>query len=500
MSNNINVKNEILAGLTVALALVPEAIGFAFIAKVEPLVGLYAAVFLGLFTSLIGGRPGMISGATGPLAVMVIDLVANHGVEYLFASVIVMGIIQIFAGVLKLGKFVRMIPYPVIVGFLNGLAFVIFRAQFPQFKVNDLWMTGSQLYIMIALVFLTMAIIKWFPKLTKAVPASLVAIIVPTIVVMVFRLDTKTVVDMAPISGSLPMPKIPDIPFNLESIGIVLSYGFMLAVAGLINSLMTMTVLDEMTNTRGQANRVALSQGLANIITGLFGGMGGCSMMGQSIINVNSGGRRNISGIVAGLFLLSFILFASPIIENIPLAALVGVMFMVVIGTFKWVSLSFYGKLPKSDVIIILLVAIIMVKKNLVYAVIAGVVISALKFAWEKGKTISSKNLTDENGSKIYFLDGPLFFGSILSFKDIFSIQEDPDDVIIDFEKSRVFDHSAIEAINSITEKYKQAGKIIHLRHLSHDCLELLNNAKEIIEVNIKEDPTYHVADDMLAN
>lgn len=511
-----NVKNEVLAGLTVALALVPEAIGFSLIAGVKPLHGLYAAVILGIISSFVGGRPGMISGATGPLAVMVVGIVALNKIEgvplvenpyYLFAAITLMGLFQITAGLLKLGKFVRMIPYPVIIGFLNGLAIVIFKAQFPQFMTGPenarVWMTGSKLHWMIGLVLITMLIMKYFPKLTKAVPAGLIAILVPSLLVYFLKLDVSTVGDMSSIAGGFPKIVIGDvlnnIPFTFESLRIIIPAAFVLAVAGLINSLMTLTVLDEMTDSRGSANRVCISQGLGNFFTGLFGGMGGCSMMGQSIINVNSGGKKNLSGIVAGLFLLSFIVFGSSIIESIPIAALVGVMFMVVIGTFKWSSLRMFGKMPKIDIALMIIVTIIMIKYNLAYAVIAGIIISALKFAWEKGKNISANTYIDENGSKVYQLDGPLFFGSVASFKDIFTVNEDPSDIIIEFKNSRVFDHSAIEAINAITEKYGKDGKTLHLRYLSSDCTKLLKNAEKIIEVNIKEDPNYHIADDQLA-
>jgi len=493
-----NIKNEILSGLTVALALVPEAIGFSFIAGVNPLVGLYTAVFLGLISSLIGGRPGMISGATGPMAVIVVGIVADYGLEHLFAAVILAGVLQTLAGIFKLGKFVRLIPKSVIIGFLNGLAIVLFKAQLPQFKTESgAWLQGLDLFIMVALIALTMAIIKYFPKLTKAVPASLIAILVPTLIVVVLGLETKTVKDLADISGGFPAMRLPNLPFNLDTLKVILPTAIILANAGLINTLMAMSVLDEMTDTRGNANRICVGQGVANIFVGLFGGMGGCSMMGQSIININSGGRKNLSGITAALFLLSFIMVASPIIGMIPIATLVGVMFMVVIGTFKWSSLKMFGRMPKVDIFVMLMVMVVMIFSNLAYAVIVGVILSALAFAWEKGQRIDAR-VSEEEGVKYYHLDGPLFFGSTISFMDVFNVKKDPAKVIIDFQNSQVMDHSAIEAINMITEKYRNANKEIHLKHLSKDCFHLLKNAEELIDINVMEDPTYHVADDIL--
>ena len=492
-------KDDVLSGLTVALALVPEAVAFAFVAGVHPLVGLYAAFMVGLITSLIGGRPGMISGATGALAVVMVALVAQHGVEYLFATVVLMGVLQIIFGLLKFGKFIRMVPYPVMLGFVNGLAIVIFLAQIPQFKVGDAWMQGADLYMMLGLVFATMAIMYVLPKFTRAVPAGLVAIVGLSAIVIFVGLDTKTVGDIASIGGSLPPFHIPEIPMNWETLYIILPYAVILAAIGLIESLLTMTVIDEMTGTRGQGNRVSIGQGAANVVTGFFGGMGGCAMIGQSMINISSGGLRNLSGIAAALFLLSFILFANELIEMIPVAVLVGIMFMVVIGTFEWGSFHMFNKIPKQDVFVVVLVTIVTVFTDLAIAVVVGVIASALVFAWQNAKHIYAVPKDLESGERVYEMHGPLFFASVHKFNELFDPQSDPDEVIIDFAHSRVADHSAIEAIDNLAEKYTKLGKKLHLRHLSQDCRELLEKAGGLVEVNIKEDPHYHIADDKLA-
>ncbi len=499
LHRSASLKNDLLSGLTVALALVPEAVAFAFVAGVEPLVGLYAAFMVGLITATIGGRPGMISGATGALAVVMVDLVARHGVEYLFATVVLMGIIQIGAGLARLGKFIRLIPHPVMLGFVNGLAIIIFLAQLSQFKdSNGDLLSTLPLAWMLGLVGLTMFIIQFLPKLTKAVPSSLAAIFTVTILVYFFNIDTKTVGDITKVSGGLPSFHIPEMPFSLESFKIILPYSVILAAIGLIESLMTMSLIDEITETRGRGNRECIAQGTANIVTGFFGGMGGCAMIGQSMININSGGRGRASGISAALFLLAFILFASSLIEMIPIAALVGVMFMVVIGTFAWSSLRILSKIPKHDAFVLILVSGITVATDLAIAVATGVMVSALVFAWENAKHIYVMGQT-ENGVKTYFLMGPLFFGSIQSFQDQFKIAEDPDEVVIDFGGSRVWDHSGIEAINSLTERYVSQGKVLHLKHLSPECVKLLQNAGTMIDVNLIEDPRYHVAVDELA-
>jgi len=492
-------KDDVLSGLTVALALVPEAVAFAFVAGVHPLVGLYAAFMVGLITSLVGGRPGMISGATGALAVVMVALVAQHGVEYLFATVVLMGVLQIIFGLLKFGKFIRMVPYPVMLGFVNGLAIVIFLAQIPQFKVDGEWMQGIDMYMMLGLVFATMAIMFFLPKFTRAVPAGLVAIVGLSAAVIFAGLDTKTVGDIASIGGSLPPFHIPEIPLNWETLYIILPYAVILAAIGLIESLLTMTVIDEMTSTRGQGNRVSIGQGAANVVTGFFGGMGGCAMIGQSMINISSGGRRNLSGIAAALFLLSFILFANELIEMIPVAVLVGIMFMVVIGTFEWGSFNMFNKIPKQDVFVVVLVTVVTVFTDLAIAVVVGVIASALVFAWQNAKHIYAVPKDLESGERVYEMHGPLFFASVHKFNDLFDPKSDPDEVIIDFAHSRVADHSAIEAIDNLAEKYTKLGKKLHLRHLSKDCRELLEKAGGLVEVNIKEDPHYHIADDKLA-
>ncbi|WP_210396688.1 SulP family inorganic anion transporter [Motiliproteus sediminis] len=498
-----NLKNDILSGLTVALALVPEAVAFAFVAGVEPLVGLYAAFMVGLITAIAGGRPGMISGATGALAVVMVTLVAEHGVQYLFATVVLMGFLQILAGVLRLGKFIRMVPHPVMLGFVNGLAIVIFLAQLSQFKFLDSngelqWMQGSQLYLMLGLVALTMAVIFFLPRLTKAVPASLAAILGVSLLAAGLSLDTRTVGDVASIAGGLPTFAIPAVPFNLETLIIILPYAVILAAIGLIESLLTLTLIDEITETRGRGNRECIGQGTANVVTGFFGGMGGCAMIGQSMININSGGRGRASGITAALALLAFILFASPLIEQIPVAALVGVMFMVVLGTFEWSSFRIMRKIPRADAFVLILVSGVTVATDLAIAVVVGVIVSALVFAWQHAKYI--RVVTSMEGeTKIYRLHGPIFFGSVNNFLGLFDPANDPDDVVIEFQYSRVADHSGLEAIDTLAERYISAGKQLHLRHLSPECRKLLRKAGDLVEVNVIEDPKYHVATDQLA-
>ncbi len=497
-----NIKNEVLAGLTVALALVPEVVAFAFVAGIDPLIALHSSVIIGICAALFGGRPGMISGAAGSIAVVFVALVARHGVEYLFATVILMGILQILVGIFKLGKFSRMIPHPVMLGFLNGLAIVIFKAQLEQFKVDGSWMEGVQLYAMIGLVVITMAIVHYLPKLTKAIPSSLVAIAVTTGLATYLNkigIHMPNVKEFAQggIAGGLPTFHIPLIPINFETLEIIFPYAVTAALVGLIESLLTLSLIDEITDTRGQANKESIGQGIGNLLSGLTGGTAGCAMVGQAMVNITSGGRQRLSGVACALALLSFVLVGSGIIEIIPLAALVGVMFMVVIETFQWESLKYGKKMPNRDVAIIFIVALITIAHDLALAVIIGIIISALIFAWEKGKKISAKTKLEDD-VKVYELDGPLFFGSVASFKELFDIQNDPKEVVIDFEKSHVVDHSAIEAVNAITEKYKSTGKLLHLKHLSSDCFKLLKNADELIEVNIMEDPSYHIADDNL--
>lgn len=506
-----NLKTEILSGLTVALALVPEAIAFAFVAQVDPLVGLYAAFIVGLLTAIFGGRPGMISGATGALAVIMTGLVVIHGVEYLFAAVVLMGIIQVLFGVLRLGKFIRLVPHPVMLGFVNGLAIVIFLAQIGQFKVPGVeegslvWMEGTMLWTMMGLIALTMAVIYFLPKFTKAIPAPLAGILVVSTLVIALDLPARTVGDIASIAGGFPDFHIPAIPMSsmkeiIDTLIIIFPYSLAFAAIGLTESLLTLTVIDEMTETRGRGNKECVGQGMANVTCGFFGGMGGCAMIGQSMINVNSGGRGRISGISAALFLLSFIMFTSELISKIPLAALVGVMFMVVIGTFEWSSFRILGKVPKSDAFILISVsAITVMTDNLAIAVFIGVIIAALVFAWNHAKHISVVITRDREDSKVYELHGPLFFGSVHSFQELFDPKNDPDDVVVEFKYSRVSDHSAIEAIDTLAERYLSAEKRLHLRHVSPECRELLTKAGELCEVNVIEDPTYRVADDKLA-
>ncbi len=595
LKQKVNYKNEVLSGLTVALALVPEAIAFALIAGLSPLTGLYAAFSIGLITSILGGRPGMISGATGAVAVIYVGMIAlirqanpeitvDEITQYIFATVILAGIIQIIVGLLRLGKFIRLVPQPVMFGFVNGLAIVIFMAQLSSFKedikdpygnnkkaivateqvlsvneesyvvssetgalaynlINDtlfnyetgeakLWINDGQVYdieketvkyaykkgsffnidvtgeekkwldseamwLMIGLVLLSMLIIWGLPKLTKYVPSALAAIVIVSGIVIGFGIETKTVGDIASIQGGFPTPAIPSIPFTWDTFMLIFPYALIVAGVGLIESLLTLNLIDEITQTRGSGNKECVAQGTANIASGFFLGMGGCAMIGQSLINISSGARARLSGIVASLGLLSFILWGAPIIEQLPMAALVGVMVMVSIGTFEWASLKVFGKMPLTDVIVMLVVTLVTVfLHNLALAVLIGVIISALAFAWENALRIRARKYIDENGSKHYEIYGPLFFGSVSVFNDKFDVQEDPDDVIIDFSESKVVDMSAIEALNVLTDRYQKAGKKVHLRHLSPDCQKLLRDADKIVEVNVMEDPTYHVAAD----
>lgn len=499
----LEVKLNLLSGLTVALAMVPEAIAFALIAHVSPLTGLYAAVLVSFITATFGGRPGMISGATGALAVVMVALVVQHGVEYLFATVVLMGLLQILFAVAKLGKFIRMVPHPVMLGFVNGLAIVIFLAQFGHFKTvaedgTTSWMSGQPLYTMLGLIALTMAVIYLLPKLTKAIPSTLAGIMVVSFGVTFLNIDTKTVGDLGSIAGGLPSFHLPQVPLNLETFKIIFPYALILAAVGLIETLLTLNLIDDMTDTRGKPNRESMAQGAANVVTGLFGGMGGCAMIGQSMINVNNGALKRLSGIATAVFLLSFILFASRWIEMIPLAALIGVMFVVAEKTFEWGSFRLYGKVPKPDLLVIVLVAGITVVADLAIAVIIGVIFSALVFAWEHAKQISATTRTNEQGWKVYELKGTLFFASISAFQNLFSPANDPQEVAIDFKNAKVADHSALAAIDALAERYQAAGKKLHLKHLSQDCLELLDKAKGMIEVNVLEDPKYHIADNKL--
>lgn len=506
LKQKVDYKSEVLSGITVALALVPEAVAFSLIAGLSPLTGLYAAFTIGLITSILGGRPGMISGATGAIAVVIVSLVKEtNSVDYVFAAVALAGVLQILAGVLKLGKFIRLVPHSVMFGFVNGLAIVIFMAQLDQFKFADAdgvmhWLTGTSLYIMLGFVLLTMLIIWGLPKITKAIPASLTAILVVTAIILGFNIDTKNVGDIASISGGFPPFHIPKLPFTWETLSIIFPYSLIIAGVGLTESLLTLNLIDEITQTRGRSNKECVAQGAANVVTGFFSGMGGCAMIGQSLINISSGARARLSGIVASILLLAFIMFGAEYIEQMPMAALTGLMIMVAIGTFEWASLKTFGKMPITDIIVMILVAgITLVFHNLALAVLIGVIVSALKFAWENATKIRARKRVDEDGVKHYEIYGPLFFGSVAAFNEKFDVPNDPDEVIIDFAESRVTDMSGIEALNKLTERYQKAGKKLHLKHLSSDCRTLLKNAEEIIDVNIYEDPTYKVVTDKMA-
>ena len=517
-----NVKNDVLSGITVALALVPEAVAFAFVAGVDPLVGLYAAFMIGLITSIFGGRPGMISGATGALAVVMVSLVSegnamgvdgeNLGLYYLFATVILMGFIQILAGVFKLGKFVRLIPHPVMMGFVNGLAIVIFLSQLGMFtktiEGEKVWLEGSSLWYMIGLVGLTMLIMWGLPKIkaTKKLPEALIGILVVTGIVIFSNIDVATVGSFIKDGGgeglkgglpSLHLETFSKIPMNFATLKFIFPYALILAAIGLIESLMTLNLIDDLTETRGNSNKECVAQGSANILTGLFGGMGGCAMIGQSIINIKGGGRGRLSGITAAVMLLVFIVFASSYIEQVPIAALVGVMFMVVIGTFAWSSFRILNKIPRTDVFVLVLVSGLTVIFDLAIAVIAGVIVSALVFSWENAKRIRARKRIKEDGTKVYEIWGPLFFGSISAFNQKFDIKNDPKNVEIDFVEARISDHSAIEAIYALVEKYQAEGKSIVLKHLSEDCKILLYKSSPIFTGIIEEaidDPRYHLA------
>jgi SulP family sulfate permease len=506
-----SIKNDILSGLTVALALVPEAVAFAFVAGISPIVGLYGAFMMGLVTSVFGGRPGMISGATGAMAVVMVHLVSegnalggsdSMGLQYLFAALLLTGIIQIFAGLFRLGKFVRMIPYPVMMGFVNGLAIVIFISQLGMFKSQGEWLQGVSLYTMMGLVAVTMLIMIFLPMLTKKIPAALTAIVVVSLVVIFGELETETVRSFIVANGGegikagLPSFQFPLISLSLETLFFIAPYALILAAIGLIESLMTLNLIDELTDSHGSGNRECVAQGAGNLVNGLFGGMGGCAMIGQSIINIKSGGRGRLSGITASLALLFFILFGSNYIEQVPIAALVGVMFMVVIGTFAWSSFKVWNKVPKADVVVIVLVTLLTVLFDLAIAVLAGVVVSSLVFAWENAKRIRARKRIDEHGVKHYEIYGPLFFGCIELFNSKFDPKNDPDEVVIDFKESRIVDQSAIECVNKLTERYLKNGKNIHLRHLSLDCVKLIEKAEKICDVNVLEDPDYFVAID----
>jgi len=510
LTQKVNYKTEVLSGLTVALALVPEAVAFALIAGLSPLTGLYAAFVMGLVTSILGGRPGMISGATGAVAVvfggLTIALKSIHPnisveeiTQYVMITVVLAGIIQMLFGVLRLGKLIRLVPHPVIFGFVNGLAIIIFMAQLPQFTINSTdpkapWLQGQSMFVFVGLVLLSMLIIWGLPKITKVIPSALLAILVVFGIVTIFNIDTNTVGDISPIKGSFPPFGIPSVPYTWDTLKLIFPYAFIVAGVGLIESLLTLNIVDEITETRGRGNKESIAQGLGNFLSGLFSGMGGCAMIGQSLINVSNGARARLSGIVAAVMLLVFVMFGSSLIEKVPMAALTGLMIMVSIGTFEWASLKVFRRMPKSDIFLMVMVTLVTVfLHNLALAVIIGVIIAALVFAWDNAKRIRARKYVDDKGLKHYEIYGPLFFGSISAFNDKFDVLNDPNEVIVDFAESRVVDMSAIEALNKLTERYHKVGKKIHLKHLSADCRQLLKNAEEIIDVNVIEDPTYKV-------
>jgi SulP family sulfate permease len=500
-TQKVNYRTEILAGLTVAMTMIPESLSFAILAGFPPLVGLYAAFIMGLVTAIFGGRPGMVSGGAGATVIVLIALMQSSGLEYVFAAVALAGVLQILVGLFKLGKFIRLVPQPVMFGFVNGLAIIIFMSQLEQFKTmvngESVWLSGNPLFIMLGLVLLTIAIVLFFPKITKAVPASLVAIVVVFGLVLGLGIQTKTVADIASISGGFPPFHIPDIALTFETFKLIFPYALIMASVGLTEGLLTLNLVDEMTGTKGKGNRECIAQGGANVLNGFFFGMGGCPMIAQTLVNLSAGSRARLSGIVAALTILVIILFGAPIIEQLPIAALVGVMVMVAIGTFEWISFRIINKMPKQDIFVGMLVAVITILlHNLALAVLIGVIISALVFAWESAKRIRAKKYVDANGVKHYEIYGPLFFASTTAFAEKFDVLNDPDEVVIDFRESKIADMSAIDAVHKLTERYAKEGKKIHLRHLSSDCRRLLHDADDVIDINIMEDPTYKVAAD----
>lgn len=501
LKQEVNYKTEILAGLTVAMTMIPESLSFALLAGFPPLVGLYGAFIMGLFTAIFGGRPGLISGGAGATVIVLIALMKSHGLEYVFAAIALAGVFQILVGIFKWAKFIRLVPQSVMYGFVNGLAIVIFLAQISQFKTSGAdaeWMTGESLLIMLGLVVLTIGLVILIPRLTKAIPASLLAIIVVFGLVYFMGIDTKTVSDIASVQGGLPPFHIPLVPLEWNTLMIIAPYAAIMAGVGLTEGLLTLNLVDEITQTKGNGNRESIAQGGANILNGFFFGMGGCPMIAQTLVNLSAGARARLSGIISSLTILLIVLFGAPVIGELPIAALTGVMIMVAIGTFEWTSFRIFGRMPKADIIIMLIVTVITVlMHNLALAVLVGVIISALVFAWENAKRIRARKFIDDQGVKHYEIFGPLFFGSIAAFNEKFDVFNDPEQVIIDFSESRVADLSAIEALNALTERYHQAGKTVRLRHLSEDCVKLLKNADKIIEVNLMEDPTYQVATEL---
>jgi SulP family sulfate permease len=497
-TQKVNYRTEVLAGLTVAMTMIPESLSFAILAGFPPLVGLYAAFIMGLVTAIFGGRPGMVSGGAGATVIVLMALMKSNGLEYVFAAVALAGVIQILIGLFKLGKFIRLVPQPVMFGFVNGLAIIIFMSQLEQFKTvvngESVWLSGNPMLIMLGLVALTISIVVFLPKVTKAVPASLVAIIVVFGLVLGLGIETKTVADIASISGGFPPFHVPDITLSFETLKIIFPYALIMASVGLTEGLLTINLVDEITGTRGNGNRECIAQGSANILNGFFFGMGGCPMIAQTLVNLSAGSRARLSGIVAALAILVIILFGAPVIELLPIAALVGVMIMVAIGTFEWISFRIINKMPKHDIFVGVLVAIITILlHNLALAVLIGVIISALVFAWESAKRIRARKYIDEKGVKHYEIYGPLFFGSTTAFAEKFDVIDDPEEVIVDFRESKISDMSAIDAVHKLTERYAKAGKKVHLRYLSADCRQLLHAADDVIDINIMEDPTYKV-------
>ena len=500
LSQKINYKTEILAGLTVAMTMIPESLSFAILAGFPPLMGLYGAFIMGIVTAVFGGRPGLISGGAGATVIVLIALMKSHGLEYVFGAIALAGVFQILIGLFKLGKFIRLVPQPVMFGFVNGLAIVIFMSQLEQFKTiingKSEWITGTPFLIMAGLVALTIALVVVLPKLTKAIPATLIAILIVFALVIIFNIETKQVEDIASINGTLPPFHIPHFPLNLETFKIILPYGLIMAAVGLTEGLLTLNLVDEITNTKGNSNRECLAQGSANILNGFFFGMGGCPMIAQTLVNLSAGSRARLSGIIASITILLIILIGAPVIGKLPMAALTGVMIMVAIGTFEWTSLRIFKRMPVSDIFVMLVVmTITVVLHNLALAVLIGVIISALVFAWDNAKRIRARKYTDDNGVKHYEIFGPLFFGSVTAFAEKFEVSTDPTQVIIDFKESRVADMSAIEALNAVTQRYHKEGKKVELRHLSQDCINLLKNAEAIIDVNIMEDPSYMIVE-----
>ncbi|GAA4458113.1 SulP family inorganic anion transporter [Rurimicrobium arvi] len=497
----INYKNEVLAGLTVAMTMIPESLSFAILAGFPPLAGLYAAFIMGLVTSILGGRPGLISGGAGATVVVLIALMQSHGIEYVFAAVALAGVFQIIVGIFRLGKFIRLVPQPVMYGFVNGLAVIIFMAQLEQFRhVNNgmtSWLTGTPLWIMAGLVALTVAIVVVLPRFTKAFPPSLAAIIVVSLIVSGFGISTKVVGDIASVSGGFPPFHVPVVPMNLATLGVILPYAAIMAGVGLTEGLLTLNLVDEITGTKGNGNRESVAQGTANILNGFLSGMGGCPMIAQTLVNLSAGARARLSGIIAAFTILAIILFGAPLIDRLPMAALTGVMIMVAVGTFEWASFRIINKMPAQDIFVgIVVAAITIYLHNLALAVLIGVIISALVFAWESARRIRARKYVDENGIKYYEIYGPLFFGSVTAFTEKFDVGQDPETVIVDFKDSRVADMSGIDALHKLTERYRQVGKQLHLRHLSEDCRRLLQNAASVIDVNVMEDPHYTVAAD----